>query len=315
MYEKYSTQGMEVDSINRQWSAVLKNVYYPMSVSFMNENESFAQIEVFDFDSFSILNIISDPAKYTISSNDEIHNDDADFLITMPLKTELEYILSDGTMRCPVGAFVVEKANDSYDIEHFENNDIIVLKLPKKLLDIRLATPDRFCLAVFDCSQGIGKVFSDVLISVMKNRIAMKQNSVKVAALVLSDLLSVALADKDLLIKKCMPDTSTNHLIKAESYIKKNLTMPLTPEDIANHCEISVRYLHKIFSQQDKTVASWIKKLRLEKCRMDIEDNRIRRNIATISLRWGFVDQAHFSRSFKNAYGMSPAKWRRQFQK
>ena len=111
-----------------------------------------------------------------------------------------------------------------------------------------------------------------------------------------------------------MPDVSTNHLLKAESYIKKNLAMPISPKNIANHCNISVRYLHKIFSVQEKTVASWIKELRLEKCKIDIKDRRMRRTIADIALRWGFVDQTHFSRSFKKAYGISPAKWRAQIK-
>ncbi|MFE4055658.1 AraC family transcriptional regulator, partial [Streptomyces sp. NPDC059096] len=32
--------------------------------------------------------------------------------------------------------------------------------------------------------------------------------------------------------------------------------------------------------------------------------------IASIGRRWGFVDATHFSRSFKQAYGLSPRAWR-----
>ncbi|MGW6916922.1 helix-turn-helix domain-containing protein [Kitasatospora sp. NPDC054939] len=32
-------------------------------------------------------------------------------------------------------------------------------------------------------------------------------------------------------------------------------------------------------------------------------------NVASIAYRWGFVNAAYFSRSFRAAFGMSPREW------
>ncbi|HEX6452329.1 MAG TPA: AraC family transcriptional regulator [Trebonia sp.] len=32
--------------------------------------------------------------------------------------------------------------------------------------------------------------------------------------------------------------------------------------------------------------------------------------MAAIARRWGFADSTHFSRRFRQAYGMSPREWR-----
>ena len=79
MYKKFTTQGMDLHTVNRQWETILKDVYYPVRITFKSKHESTAQIEVYNFTSFSISKLTSDPAKYTVSGDGAIHNDDTDF--------------------------------------------------------------------------------------------------------------------------------------------------------------------------------------------------------------------------------------------
>ncbi|MFF7366727.1 helix-turn-helix domain-containing protein [Streptomyces tricolor] len=88
----------------------------------------------------------------------------------------------------------------------------------------------------------------------------------------------------------------------------------LSPERIAARHHVSVRYLHKVFAAEGTTLARWIKQRRLEECRRELG----RRgpadpvpSVAAVARRWGFVNAAHFSRSFRAAYGMSPGEWHR----
>jgi AraC-like DNA-binding protein len=85
----------------------------------------------------------------------------------------------------------------------------------------------------------------------------------------------------------------------------------LSPSTIARAHSISVRYLHLLFSERGGTVGGWVRSRRLARCRVALTDVRKDRTIAEIALKWGFSDAAHFSRSFKVAFGISPSAFRR----
>ena len=102
----------------------------------------------------------------------------------------------------------------------------------------------------------------------------------------------------------------------AKSFIDRHHADPaLDPSMVAAAHHISPRYLRKLFAAAGITVAGWIKERRLEGCRHDLEDPSLLRDcIGTICARHGFIDSAHFSRLFKQRYGLSPRAFREQLQ-
>jgi AraC-like DNA-binding protein len=79
---------------------------------------------------------------------------------------------------------------------------------------------------------------------------------------------------------------------------------------------ISTRCLQKLFAAAGITVAGCIKERRLERCRHDLEDpSLLRDSIGTICARHGYIDSAHFSRLFKQRYGLSPRAFRDQMMR
>jgi AraC-like DNA-binding protein len=101
----------------------------------------------------------------------------------------------------------------------------------------------------------------------------------------------------------------------AKSFIEAHLAEPtLNTTEIAAAQHISVRYLQKLFAADGLTVAGWIRSRRLERSRRDLQDARlVREDISTIGARHGLVKPAHFSRVFREAYGVSPRAFREQF--
>jgi AraC-like DNA-binding protein len=99
---------------------------------------------------------------------------------------------------------------------------------------------------------------------------------------------------------------------RVEHFIETHLSEPtLSPALIAAAASISVRHLHRIFAAKGCTVREWIRERRLERCRTDLADPRLReQNITDIAFDWGFSDLAHFSRCFKQVFGVSPREFR-----
>ncbi|MBU3870732.1 helix-turn-helix domain-containing protein [Streptomyces sp. 4503] len=86
----------------------------------------------------------------------------------------------------------------------------------------------------------------------------------------------------------------------------------LAPQDIADQHAISLRYLHRLFQRQGTTVGAWVRTRRLEAAREELaRPGAAHRSIAAVAARWGFTSPSHFSRAFRETYGMSPAQWRR----
>ncbi|MFE5092541.1 helix-turn-helix domain-containing protein [Streptomyces sp. NPDC056638] len=85
----------------------------------------------------------------------------------------------------------------------------------------------------------------------------------------------------------------------------------LTPQSIADQHGISLRYLHRLFQLQGTTVNAWVRTRRLESAREELaRAGAAHRSIAAMAARWGFTNPSHFSRTFRETYGMSPVQWR-----
>jgi AraC-like DNA-binding protein len=101
---------------------------------------------------------------------------------------------------------------------------------------------------------------------------------------------------------------------RIQRFIDEHLSDPgLRPAEIAAAADISTRHLHRLFSKSGGTLGDCIRERRLEQCRNDLANPNLgRKTITEIAFSWGFSDSAHFSRSFRKQFGISPRKFRAQ---
>jgi AraC-like DNA-binding protein len=97
-----------------------------------------------------------------------------------------------------------------------------------------------------------------------------------------------------------------------KSYISQHLADPdLGAERIARAMFMSVRHVYKLWETEPLPLGQWILERRLDAARRELTSPRGRnQTIAAMARRWGFADSTHFSRRFRQAYGMSPREWR-----
>lgn len=94
---------------------------------------------------------------------------------------------------------------------------------------------------------------------------------------------------------------------KAQRYIEARLgNFELTPDLIASDLGTSKRTLHRAFAQQGLSIGKYILERRLDRCAAAFDRETDLQKISAVAFAWGFNDVSHFSRAFKNRFGVSP---------
>jgi AraC-like DNA-binding protein len=87
----------------------------------------------------------------------------------------------------------------------------------------------------------------------------------------------------------------------------------LSPRQIAHALNMSERHLYTLCRKADISLEQWIIQRRLELARSRLATPVGKaRTIAAIAHSCGFTDPAHFSRRFRQTYGVTPRQWQRE---
>ncbi len=126
------------------------------------------------------------------------------------------------------------------------------------------------------------------------------------------DLVALAFTDE---LRDFAGDATTVRralVLRAMQLIDKRLPDPrLSAHAVAGALGVSASYLQHAFQSARTTVGGYIRQRRLERCRGDFADPlRAGEQIREIAMRWGFSDMPHFSRAFRQAFGVSPRQHR-----
>ena len=101
-------------------------------------------------------------------------------------------------------------------------------------------------------------------------------------------------------------------LTRLLTYARAHLTeADLGPRRLAAAHSISVRQLYKVCAEAGLHLEQWLIAERLELARTELTSPAGRhRPIEAVARGCGFTDASHFTRRFRQAYGMTPREWR-----
>ncbi|WP_327174202.1 helix-turn-helix domain-containing protein [Streptomyces sp. NBC_01335] len=201
---------------------------------------------------------------------------------------------------CGPGTLASPRPGDPYRMTVFH--------VPRRLLALTDTDLRRVLGVPLHCTEGVGALVSHCLSALAESRETLRSlsgeqlvaNAVEILAALVTDAAGTE-----------HPDSGTRMTDSIRNHIELHLTDPdLSPRSIARAHHISVRYLHKLFQDEGTTVSRLIRRRRLEACRRELgRSPRRRLTVAAVAHRWGFVSPSHFSRAFRDAYGMSPSEW------
>ncbi|KDN82264.1 hypothetical protein KCH_59730 [Kitasatospora cheerisanensis KCTC 2395] len=188
---------------------------------------------------------------------------------------------------------------------------MIRFRVPCFFLGVRQADVRRAGGLLARGGEGVGALASQFLSTLAGQARAHRARPGNHLARSVSDIVAILVTE---LLEREAPEYPTGSaeiLARLRAHIEENLADPdLSPESIARSQHISVRYLHKLFQQDGTTVGQWVRQRRLDACRRELErPTRRQVSVSAVAHRWGFVSHSHFSRAFRETYGVSPRQW------
>ncbi|WP_052668845.1 helix-turn-helix domain-containing protein [Nitriliruptor alkaliphilus] len=192
---------------------------------------------------------------------------------------------------------------------HYQDRfDLLVLQVPHPAIAARAPGLTLLTARPFSCDGPLGRLLAMCMREIGMASGGAADHAVADAAI---ELMAAAAATMQ---GRAPEDPRALLRTRVKQFVRDHLTdHDLSPETIARAHGVSVRYLHKIFEEDQATVWALVRQLRLERARRDLVDAASQHlTVAAIAHRWAFCDAAHFTRSFKAAYGDTPAAFRAQ---
>jgi len=237
--------------------------------------------------------------------------DDGYYKLSMPVRGYV--LISQDGREAPLipGDLAIYDTSRPYQVSFDDTCRMLVLMFPHR--DLRLSQQAMGDLTARRVSgrQGIGGLIAPLLVNLVAQIEELGTFTVPRLADNIVDLLTTLYAEQ--LGEAARPsDAMQVLLLRIKSFIEAHLDdADLTPDVVAAACHVSTGYLHKLFRASGTSVGRFIRDRRLEQCRRDLLDpGQGATAVSTIGAHWGFVDAAHFSRTFKAAYGVSPREYR-----
>ena len=303
-------KGSESDSV-AAWQRTISETFYHQDVLAGHEGTFRADLSVWNLGDVSLSHIKSSPVTYRrrgryIASHVEKYH-----LMTIPLAGDLFFEQQAIQSRCQPRCLLAERGDLPYELHQPGVNELVVLKVPESLLNMRLPRGKTFTGRTIGIPGGIAGLFIDLVQSVVSNADALEPSHYPLVSGQLLDLLGLTLSAGDSALESSESSVKDAHFRRIMMAVRRQLfDVKLSPVAIAAQCGISVRYLHRLFASKGTSLGRWIREERLLAGDDALRNPCSHESIAMIAHRLGFADQPQFCRHYKRRFGRTPSDTR-----
>lgn len=210
------------------------------------------------------------------------------------------------------GDLTVLDSNAPFVLEFPDPASSLLIRLPRERLERMLGSVRLYAALNVGADMpgaSLARTFFDELARVhetLSPEMAERMSGVGV------DLIVASVAER-LAQETPRPIQGTVVVQRAKAYVEANLGDPtLDPPHLAAAMGVSLRRLQELFQERGRHISDWIWGRRLETAAQRLADpGHAHVAIGALAYGCGFVNQAHFSRRFRDRFGLSPGEYRR----
>jgi AraC-like DNA-binding protein len=208
------------------------------------------------------------------------------------------------------GEFAFYDTTRPYELSFDADFSQHILQVPRKLAQERIGPVDDLTAVTFSSDQPLHRLASDFVTGLSQVIEAIEVSAADRLSCQALELVAIAIGQSAQMRRPSAHGSAMLYRLKA--YIRGRLHDPrLCLADTAAALRISPRYVNLLLEGQNESFGRYVLARRLEACRRDLTDAALaHRQLTEIAFAWGFNDQSHFSRSFKERFGVSPRDYR-----
>jgi AraC-like DNA-binding protein len=201
-----------------------------------------------------------------------------------------------------------------YEGRFSEASDVLVLKIPRHLLEARLGEIREMTARAIKPCTAENSLLSASLAMLPTHTQDLGPAAEALLEAHLLDLFTVSAGQTMGQDTLRTPSSRALVRVRLRAVIEARLAdRTLDACTVASAAGVSVRYANAVLADENTSIVQLVQARRLARCRQALEDPMQRgRTVSEIAYGWGFSDMTHFGRRFKTAYGVLPSEHRRR---
>jgi AraC-like DNA-binding protein len=310
---RFSTATVEARSQLSYWREMISEAFVQYEVEAPSCRTANFRGEVTSegFAGMQVSTVVSDPHTVLRSSLVIRRSPQDDFLVNLAVRGSVTVTQGERGAVLRPGDFTVYDSARPCRITAPVRFGLLTLKIPRGLFTAHCPLAPDATATLVRGDHGVGALFSLYLRSLATHAADLLPDVVQQVGVNTLELLAAALPKRSAFGDGSALPRSAQWM-RARQYIAGHFAdSELSPAAVADALGVSLRYLQMLFHGEGTSPFRLIQEQRLERAAHLLTDPRhAGRTITDIAFAVGFKDASHFTRAFKNRYGVGPRDYR-----
>jgi AraC-like DNA-binding protein len=308
----YSTAHIAPAARLKYWNDIQRDIFMPMEVKPLDRASFEAELRFDALGSLGIARTMSRAARIDHSEKHVQQTAHRVASLIMPIRGPVTFYSYGREVALDEGDLGLIDSSAPSTVVLSCTNHALVLAIPYALLALHAPNPEAYFGWRMSGQRGLGHTLNAMVRSLWTQvEQGLPPHSGRQVTDSLLALVAAAYASEQ---KADVAESSLALARRAQikRFIEAHLRDPgLSAVAIAAALDLSPRYVRMVFTAEHEHVSAYILRRRLDECAKQLGHPLWRgRSITETAFDWGFTNTAHFTRAFKQQFGVTPTCYR-----